>query len=51
MHPAARHFIRQWLAVAGASALVVIASAFLFVPPSLGQVPGHAAAGAERHMT
>lgn len=50
-------FIRQWTAVAIASAAPVVACAFMSIPLALGQHPGEPAArsgpaaGIERHMT
>lgn len=51
MHPAALHFVRQWLAVVAATLFAVMLAAFVSVPVSLGYAPGDAAPAQERHMT
>lgn len=54
MHPALRLFVRQYLAVVGATLAPVVLATFIAVPLSLGAYPGEppqAQMAVERHLT
>ncbi len=54
MHPALRHFIRQYLGAVCAALLPVIVTAFVSIPFNLGGHPGEPRAidtSIDRHIT